>query len=171
LIRAAFAGLFAAGAVFAGVIQWELSSSPDPVPTPTVGSRPSGSTAASLPREADQVRTWVATVLDRPLFSPDRRPPAQSGQEMAAPAGLPRLTGIMVGPFGRSAIFATDPKPAVIPEGGRIGAYTVKSIDPAQVQVAGPDGLRTVRPSFQPTPAKPVLPEPPRRPGMPVSNK
>jgi hypothetical protein len=170
LIRAAFIGLFTAGVVFAGVIQWELSGSDHPVPLPEARPRHSGP-QPSFPREVEQVRAWVATALARPLFSPDRRPATEPGQQTAAPAGLPRLAGIMVGPFGRSAIFAGDPKPAVIQEGGRIGAYTVKSIDSAQVQVAGPDGLRTIRPSFQPAPPKPTAPEPSRRPGLPVFTK
>ena len=57
---------------------------------------------------ADHAHDWVVTVLARPLFSPDRRPPADtvivaSGRTVP---GLPRLAAILVGPFGRSAIFA-----------------------------------------------------------------
>ena len=77
------------------------------------------------------------------------------------PAGLPRLTGIMIGPFGRSAIFASDGgKPIVVAEGGHIGRWIVRLIKVGEVQVVGPDGARSLRPSFQSSPssvAQPVV--------------
>jgi hypothetical protein len=57
----------------------------------------------------------------------------------------------MVGPFGRSAMFApTHGKPVVLGEGDRIEGYTVTSIEPAQVRLSGADGARVLHPSFQP---------------------
>jgi hypothetical protein len=56
----------------------------------------------------------------------------------------------MVGPFGRSAIFALDgASPVVLAEGGRINVWTVHRIDAAAVEVVGPRGTRTLRPSFR----------------------
>jgi len=102
-------------------------------------------------------------VLARPLFSPDRRPPADavtvaSGRTVP---GLPRLAGILVGPFGRSAIFAINgAKPIVVQEGGRVAAYTIKSIEATQVRLLGPDGAQVLYPSFEPAAA------PARRPAQ-----
>lgn len=95
---------------------------------------------------------WVAEILARPLFTPDRRPVAVAAVVGGPPApGLPRLAGVMVTPSGRRAIFAganaTD-KPLALAEGGRIGAFTVSRIEDGAVTVLGPDGARVVRPSF-----------------------
>ena len=95
-------------------------------------------------------------MLARPLFSPDRRPAADavtvaSGRTVP---GLPRLAGILVGPFGRSAIFATNgAKPIVVQEGGRVADYTIKSIEATQVHLLGPDGAQVLYPSFEPAAA------------------
>lgn len=102
---------------------------------------------------AENVQAWVGNILARPLFSPDRRPAA--GMDDAAAAGvpgLPRLTGILVGPFGRSAIFAGNAsKPVVLGEGGRIDAYTVRSIDATEVRLDGPSGVQRLQPEFDTT--------------------
>jgi hypothetical protein len=100
---------------------------------------------------ADHTGDWVTTALARPLFSPNRRAAAEVatvGGGRSVP-GLPRLAGILVGPFGRTAIFATDgPKPIVVREGERVAAYTVKSIEATQVRLTGPDGTQVLYPSF-----------------------
>jgi hypothetical protein len=95
---------------------------------------------------------WVATILARPLFSPDRRPPSEGSAAAGNPIpdDLPRLAGVIVGPFDRSAIFAIDGgKPVVLREGGRLNAWTVRLIRAGEVEVEGPGGTRTVHPSFQ----------------------
>jgi hypothetical protein len=116
----------------------------------------------------DRSDAWVATILARPLFSRDRRPPDAKVASASDPGeGLPRLTGIAVSPAGRSAIFAgaAAGKPIVVGEGGSVGGYTVRAIAPGQVQVVGPGGARTLSPVFDPTlPA--VTAEAPRPPGM-----
>lgn len=134
-------------AALAGSIAWQLvpgdvsdeaqpraaSTAPAAVPGPTV---PSG-------RAAD----LAATILARPLMSPGRRPPA--AVRAATPATeLPRLTGIIISPDGRSAIFAGKPRALVIPEGGQVGDYTVRQIAPGLVTLNGPVGLVALRPSF-----------------------
>ncbi len=83
------------------------------------------------------------------------RPPAvircsDSDVATAGPSGLPRLTGTLVGPSERSAIFAAAGRdPIVVHEGGRIDAYTVTSIEAGQVRLRGPDGMRILHPTFQ----------------------
>jgi hypothetical protein len=109
----------------------------------------------TLPQQAsdpqDRGQEWVATILARPLFSRDRRPLTTPGQNATAAAtGMPRLTGILVSPFGRTAIFAAADggKPIVVSEGSHIGRYVVQSIDVGQVTMIGPEGERMLRPAF-----------------------
>lgn len=114
------------------------------------------STAANLvpPDQDDQREKWLSTALARPLFTPDRRPPA-AAVPIAASADIPRLSGILVTPFGRSAIFAppNSSKPMVVTEGTVLGPYTVKAITPDEVTVVGPSGARSLRPAFDPASA------------------
>jgi hypothetical protein len=100
--------------------------------------------------QVEHSRQWATTVLARPLFSPSRRPPEAAITAVAAAAGLPRLTAILVTDAGRSAIFAgsADGKPIIVQEGGRIGHYQVQSIAASQVTVSGPDGQKRLHPSF-----------------------
>ena len=142
------AGLLAVAMGLVAVIAWEVSgtSPSDVAPTP----RQIAAHVASPAKDVDRTQEWVATVLARPLFSPDRRPAMEAtAAATTGLPGLPRLAGIMVGPFGRSAIFAGDRKPIVVQEGARIDAYTVKAIDAAQVRLLGPDGMRVLYPTFQ----------------------
>lgn len=153
-------GLLATAAVLGATIAWEVGVFSPPAQVAVAPPR----AAAEPPQPAETLeRTgeWVATILARPLFSPDRRPPAQAAVEAgpSMPAGLPRLTGIMIGPFGRSAIFANDGgKPIVVAEGGQIGAWTIRAIKVGEVQVVGPEGARSLRPSFQASPSSVAQP-------------
>ena len=116
---------------------------------------------------ADHLRSGVATLLARPPFSPDRRPAEQAGAQSAGAPGLPRLTGIIVGPFGRRAIFDGHGRESiVVDEGGRVDAYTVQSIDMAQVEMLGPNGMQRVRPAFDNATQEVVAPGPARRTGQ-----
>ncbi|MBV9247877.1 MAG: hypothetical protein JO227_01335 [Acetobacteraceae bacterium] len=108
-------------------------------------------------RQASDAQTnLIAGILARPLFDPDRRPEPQTAN--ATVAGLARLSAIMVSPSGSMAIFAPEGgKPVAVAEGGHIGAYEVRAIHPGEVTVAGPDGVRVVRPAFG-TGAAPAAP-------------
>jgi hypothetical protein len=109
---------------------------------------------------ADHTDEWMAAALARPLFSPSRRPSSQAVTAAAAApfADLPRLSGILVTPTGRSAIFAPSGggKPVVATEGSTLGTYVVRSIEPEQVTLAGPKGTRVLHPAFDRPPAAPV---------------
>ncbi len=143
--------LAVAGAL-AVVIASEIVDRPRGHITPA-GSYDAMAKHAAPRAHADNVQAWVGPILARPLLSPDRRPAAGMDDTAAAGgSGLPRLTGILVGPFGRSAIFASNAsKPIVLGEGGRIDAYTVQSIDAAEVQLDGPSGVQRLRPAFDTT--------------------
>jgi len=168
VIRLAIAGLLSVTCGLMAVLAWEVGMFS--AAEPAIESRPGVPAAANSVAAADHSSEWVATILARPPLSPDRRPPSevQATAGSATPEGLPRLSGVLVGPFGRSAIFAAEGhKPVVVPEGGRIGGWTVRSIEGGTVEVTGPGGARTLHPSFQSSPAAPIeAPPAARRVGL-----
>lgn len=157
MMRVATTALLAIACGLTAVVAWEVGAFAPPtgaaLPPPRVAA-----TAAQPVTPPNHEGEWVATVLARPLFSPDRRPPSEGSVAVGnhVPDHLPRLAGVMVGPFGRSAIFAIDgSKPVALSEGGRVNAWTVRLIRAGEVEVDGPGGTRTVYPSFQSSPEAP----------------
>ncbi len=150
-------GLAALAALLAVSIAWQLSTpdrvtpaAPLPITAATTDARPPTDHARGA---AD----LAAVILARPLFSPARRAAAPGMVAQPAPDGpLPRLTGIIVTPTGRSAIFAGGAQPVVVLEGGQLGGFVVHAIEPGQVTLLGPDGPRIVLPSFDPNRPQPV---------------
>ena len=140
---------------------------------PATAPLPAPAAPASTPAAgADEAGRRVAEVLARPLFDPSRRPAAQAAAgPAAATAPLPRMTGVIVTPAGRRAIFVNGAgKPTVVTEGERIGVYAVQSIEAGRVTLAGPGGQRVVAPAFDPKPApRTAVPAPglPVYPGLP----
>lgn len=110
--------------------------------------------AAVAAEAADRTDAWVATSLARPLFSRDRKPTPVAAKSDGGPAilSLPRLSGVLVSPFGRLAIFAASEggKPIVVAAGGTLGPYTVTEIEPGKVTVSGPDGEQDLELKFDP---------------------
>ncbi len=133
----------------AAVIGAEVASGPSGDGAPP-STRLTIAASPASPPAVTHYDDWVSTVRTRPLFSPDRRPlPEVITSSDSGISGLPRLTGIIIGPYGRSAIFAAEgSKPIVLQEGGRLGAYMVKSINVAEVRLIGPDGARILSPTF-----------------------
>ncbi len=63
-------------------------------------------------------------------------------------------------PSGRRAIFAAaapEGHAAVVSEGGAVGPWRVEAIHAGDVQLAGPDGQRTVHPAYSDAP--PAVPQ------------
>lgn len=166
MIRSAIAGLVAAAGLLAATLAWELGAFSATAP---MTATPPPAVVAERPAEApDHTAEWVTTILERPLFSPDRRPSGEIpvAASRRTPDGLPRLAGVLVGPFGRSAIFAVEGgKPLVVTEGAHVSAWTVSSIAVGTVQVSGPGGVLILHPSFQSLSASatPTPFEPPQR--------
>jgi hypothetical protein len=152
------------GAILAGDLGAFSPTEPQSTPQPRVADV---APPLALP---DPTTDRVATILARPLFSPDRRPvavaaAAASGNPM--PQGLPRLAGVIVGPFGPSAIFAVEGgKPTVVKESGRIDIWDVRVVNVGTVRINGPGGARTLHPSFELAPDAPAAP-PRFRSGLP----
>ncbi len=102
--------------------------------------------ASAIGRSAE----WTATAAARPLFSPARRPPSPSVPSVAA-TPLPRLTGTLIGPFGKRALMVdsnTD-KSFTLNESDQLGIWTVEEISAGAVTLRGPEGTQDLRVGFK----------------------
>ncbi len=135
-----------------GVIALELAPRGPDRGIAVLAPRPHRPTGTHAPAP-DRTDAWVATMLDRPLFNPTRRPSADAarpGGAVAGPAVMPRLAGILIGPAGGRAIFAPADggKPLVLTTGGTVAGATIHAIRSGSVVLSGPDGDQVLRPSF-----------------------
>jgi hypothetical protein len=88
----------------------------------------------------------VATILARPLFSPDRRPFA-APQSAGVDFKDKRFAGIVIAPDRRLAIFAVaGAKPVVASEGEIVDGWRIESITADEVALVSAQGSRTLRP-------------------------
>ncbi|MBV9826556.1 MAG: hypothetical protein JO001_12935 [Alphaproteobacteria bacterium] len=153
--------LLAGCAVFAGLIVFELlPDMPDPrapeiapaAPAPALAKPPAKVSAAAL----------SSTVLAAPLFSPTRHPPDASGGPSNSELNDVRLSGIVVEPDRRLAIFAVPGGKAMVRgEGEELNGWRLDSISEIAVSLSGPGGARTLEPRPDQTlvrsaPARPV---------------
>jgi hypothetical protein len=149
----ALAALLAAG------LALELAQPAVPAVPPAAPPPAAAAPAAASPDE-DALDALVQTILARPVLHPSRRPPdaAEDGPSTPVDDALPRLTGVLVSPEGRRAIFAPGPGRAILlGEGDSLGGYTITSIAPHEVTLAGSQGERVLRPSLiKAPPAGPV---------------
>jgi hypothetical protein len=147
-------GILALGllaALLVGVIVIELVSGPsadaDSGAAVAVAPVPQPKPRAAAADTTDHTDAWLATALARPLFSRDRRPtPVDVKTGGPTLTALPRLTGVIVGPFGSTAIFAGPDggKALVVSEGKMVGPYTIEAIEPGSITVTGPTGTQHI---------------------------
>jgi hypothetical protein len=134
-------------------VEWQYTGGPawNPVSPPAHETR-ARVDKAPADTSLSRIRQRVAIVLGRPLFNPDRRPDPSAQNDN----GLDRLSGVLVTPSGKMAIFAprSGGKPVVVAPGGHIGDLVVTTIGDDTITVTGPDGPRVLRPSFAPPDAK-----------------
>lgn len=142
------------GILSTGTIAWEAAA--PTVDEQAVVAIPSFQQTApsKIPvrKRGDDSSQWADAAVARPLFSQSRRPLADNTvAAVSVPYSLPRLTGVVVGPTGGVAIFASadSGKPTIVRAGDRLGPAFVETIANGQVSLRGPDGLVVVRPVFQ----------------------
>ena len=147
---------FAAGAaLLAGLALWPWLVAP-PVALAPLAARPPAAPAAAPP--ALRPLADYAAIVERPLFSPSRRP--TPGVAAAAPATGHRfrLIGIVGTGAMRKAFVADGGRRAEIVAGDTLdGGWTVKEIAPDRVLLSSPAGeavLRLTQPAAAET-AKP----------------
>jgi len=148
--RRAFLGLAFLATVLAATIVLELDEGAPPAGSETgvvpIRRKAKVEPPATAQDHSDRTDNWLATALARPLFSRDRRPTDEEPNTGTTFGSLPRLTGVVIGPFGQRAIFAaTDGgRPTVLSVGKTLGEYTVEKIEPGGVTVSGPEGRHQV---------------------------
>ena len=147
MTRADFAWVGGAALALAAIIAAELAPAPATPPLPEIAVPAMPDSPAAQPVPAGSSIGAVATILARPLFAPSRRPP--SAPATATAASL-RLSGTIVGPSGRRAIFepAGGGKPVVVRVGDRVGSEIVRAITPGTVLVVGADGPHLLAPAY-----------------------
>lgn len=151
------ASLLIAGCVlFGALFASQLYGGAEDAITPTPAAARADAVRAvprAQPARRDEL---LATTLARPLFSPARRPP-EAAQTTASELSDKRLSGIVVEPDRRFAIFAvTGAKPLTVVEGDSVDGWRVESITPNEISLVGPKGNRTL----QPAPDKASVPQP-----------
>nr|WP_321986195.1 hypothetical protein [uncultured Lichenicoccus sp.] len=156
MLRYRFVALVALAALLVGAIALELlgpaageqvqiSAIPARPPAPIGASPPPGDPAGAQAGALQEA--WSRTILDRPLFSPSRRPNAAATAAATAP---PRLAGIIVGPTGDHAIFAGggEARATLAGVGARVGPYLIGGISAEGVDVTGPNGREHLLPHY-----------------------
>ena len=181
--------LLAGCALFGALLFLELSAPETAKSQPLTAAPHPPATPAVLRQPGENVQALLAATLERPLFSPTRRPSGKA-EDGGAGAGLgdSRLTGIVTLPQHRIAIFAMPgAKPLVVSEGDTVHGWRIDSITPEEVSLTGPEGAKTLKPKSDPALAAAVPPrpiggpvpprpvpmpaqpnQPPPRPGLPI---
>jgi hypothetical protein len=143
-----------------GIVAVECTAPPAMQPASSSAEFRHEATVAPHPGASRQVETWVDAILARPLFEPSRRPPAVTTASSIGGPGFPRLTGIIILPQRREAIFAVPGKtqPIVVAAGSRLDGVLIKTIDAGEVVIVDARGARIIRPAFAPTTSQPAAP-------------
>lgn len=131
--------------------------------------------AIKLPENLDSM---VAEILERPLFSASRAPAdapvsEDNDEEKKKPGRIQaRLTGLIVRPGAREALFERDGDKAVaVKEGGEIDGWTVSSIRFDSVVLTSESGEQTLKPAIgqSSAPARPKVAA--KKPAAPAAKK
>jgi uncharacterized membrane protein YgcG len=114
-----------------------------------------GSTSSDSPlfersSPATEIKTGAqAREIAEPLLGPTQRPPEAASSDNADDPRPPdvRLTGIVIEPDQRIAIFAVNgTKSVVLSEGEALNDWRIDSISPQKVSLSGPAGTMTLKP-------------------------
>ena len=99
---------------------------------------------------AKDTESWARTIVARPLFAINRRPPKSAGGRSAvASTGLPRLSGIMISQAGKRAIFMPEGGRArTLAEGAMLDEYRISQISADRVILSGAKGEMVLKPAY-----------------------
>lgn len=102
-----------------------------------------------LPAPAAVNASRFLATLERPLFSPTRRPPPPAPAQNTAPEADPladiQLQGLYTGPGGGGLFAKVAGKNLRVPVGGKLGGWDVKSINDREVTLARGAQTHTLR--------------------------
>jgi hypothetical protein len=147
--------LGAAAGIGAVIAAWPWLAPPVPAIRPLAAAPASAQAPAlaALPPLAS-----FSAIVERPLFSPSRRPPPGAGAA-AGPlvASHYQLLGVVATGPKKRAFFADGARRIDIAEGGRLDGWTVKQIGTDSVLLSSPEGEAVLK-------LKPAAAEPPAKP-------
>jgi general secretion pathway protein N len=132
--------LLGLSALLTGILAWEMLAglpflTPE-APAPSTDVKKPAVIASEAPPEKPAISTF-AEVVNRPLFTPSRRPtPPKADTNVAAPkAETFDLIGVIISPGSRMALLRTLATSEVMRavEGQNVGGWEVRSIKPTQV--------------------------------------
>lgn len=128
-----------------------------PIPGTRPLAAPPAALAAATLTALPPLASFAATV-ERPLFSPSRRP-AANAPTAAAPAAESRyrLIGIVASATKKTAFIADSARRAQITVGDAFDGWTVKEIGQDRVTLASPSGEMVLK--LKPAPAEPAKPQ------------
>ncbi len=149
--------LVATGILLGWVIYRQLAAAPNSQPL----DGPAAVQVASvpdLPPEPEFSMPPLVTfegVLERPIFSPTRTPPSVEAPVVSSGGGGEvtfKLKGIIIDADQRTALIRAreGEKNLRLPEGGRIGGWTVVTIEPGRVIFARGGAETVLEPTFDP---------------------
>ena len=132
---------------------WLVPPIPETRPLATPPTAPAAPPLTALP----PLVSFAATV-ERPLFSPSRRP-AANAPTTAAPAAESRyrLVGIVASGTKKTAFIADGGRRAQIGVGDAFDGWTVKEIGQNRVTLASPSGEMVLK--LKSTPVEPAKPQ------------
>jgi hypothetical protein len=149
-------------ALAAAIITAEVARTPDrDEPVSVASPSPEAAPPSTRPEPPGRYNELLAAILARPLFSTTRRPPPKGGDNETADSEFTdtRLTGIVIAPGHRIAIFAPiGAKALIVSEGESVSGWRVERINPQEVSLSGPGGTRTLQPKFDPNLTPPPSP-------------
>jgi hypothetical protein len=142
-------------AICAVIAAWPWLSPPVPSARPRAAA-PSSTPAPVL--TALPPLTSFSAIVERPLFSPSRRPPPGTDAALApSVAGRYQLLGIVATGLKKRAFLADGARHFDIAEGDRIERWTVKQIGTDSVLLSSSEGETVLK-------LKPATAEPPTKP-------
>ncbi len=137
------------GVALAGLVVLQVRHQAEPPPPPAPVAAPAGpAVLPPPPRLAPVVLTGLSDMVERPLFSPDRRPPPPAKIDPAAapPPATVNLTliGTIVTSHGKLAVVMPDKaaKAEYVGEGEVVGGWRVETIEGREIRLT--NGPRSV---------------------------
>ena len=135
--------LGSAALLFAALAAWPWLSPPLPATRP-IAAPSAGTPAPSLISLAPLAS--YAAIVERPLFSPSRRPPPGAAAALGASIeGRYRLLGIVATGPKKSAFIAEGARRLEIDAGQTLDGWTVKEIGSDSVTLTSPTGEATLK--------------------------
>lgn len=138
----------------AAAIYSEVSAPPEAAPgssPPAAANARQAKADAPTPPAMPPLQRFSA-VIERPLFSPSRRPPLQASDDSEGAWSSFALAGIVITPDSREALVRHGQPPTIahLREGQDLEGWVVRSILPDRVVFAGGDTVHELRLTSKP---------------------